>query len=375
MPGAGRPVPGRNKIIVSAKKAQADVEHLRPVSYETAGIREVQDLERWILAKPEILGEELLILTDQFSAFEGARDRLDILCVDRQAHVVVVELKRTESEGHADLQSLRYAAMVRGLNLVGAAHHLSAYRRRKGKETSPEEATKEILEFVRLDDEGAETTELDTEPRIIIGSPGFSDPLLATADFLSQHGVDVTCVSLDAYTLGDGHFILVPDVVYPIRQLAPLLREIREKDATRNEARKSADRTHVDHEWWDAEVGESSMRVVDILLKIVTEFNDRAEPYYTRAYIRLRVGQEERLPFWINPKKESVGVTVDLGDPQKADDWKLKLASAGFEAGLSPAGHVWFRLTPELRRRKANEPRRLLLRSIVRPGEKGLGLR
>ncbi|MCI4332661.1 MAG: hypothetical protein L3K01_02860 [Thermoplasmata archaeon] len=346
MPGATRPVATRNKIIVSAKKAQADVEHLRPVSYEAAGIREVQDLERWILAKPEILGEELLILTDQFSAFEGARDRLDILCLDRQAHVVVVELKRTESAGHADLQSLRYAAMVRGLNLVGAAHHLSEYRRRKGRETSPEEATKEILEFVRLDEEGAETTELDTEPRIIIGSPGFSDPLLATADFLSQHRIDVTCVSLDAYTFGEGHFILVPDVVYPIRQLAPLLREIRAKDDTRNEARKSADRTPVNREWWDAEVGESSMRVVDSLLGIIGGFNVQAQPYYTRSYIRLSAGQGGRLPLWINPKKEVVGITVDLGNPQKANDWKLKLDSVGLEAGLSRPEHVWFKLTP-----------------------------
>lgn len=240
MPGAEQPVPARRTVIVSAKKGQSDVEHLRPVSYETAGIREVQDLERWVLAKPEVLGEPLLVITDQFSVFEGARDRLDILCLDRQAHVVVVELKRTESAGYADLQSLRYAAMVRDLTLDLAAHRLSEYRRRKGKETSPDEAKSEILAFVQGDEEGPETTELDTEPRIIIGSPGFSDPLLATADFLGRHGIDVTCVSLDAYTFGEGHFILVPNVVFPIRQIAPLLRKIRDKEA----ARQSSTRTH-----------------------------------------------------------------------------------------------------------------------------------
>ena len=37
----------------------------------------------------------------------------NLLCIDREANLVVVELKRTEDGGHMDLQAIRYAAMSR----------------------------------------------------------------------------------------------------------------------------------------------------------------------------------------------------------------------------------------------------------------------
>lgn len=80
----------RSSILVKVRKGEHTVSHLVPVRFEDAGIREVQDLETWILAKPEVLGEPLLVLDDEFNAFEGAKDRLDILALDQQGHIVVV---------------------------------------------------------------------------------------------------------------------------------------------------------------------------------------------------------------------------------------------------------------------------------------------
>jgi RecB family endonuclease NucS len=138
----------RNSIIISVKEGEKSVTHLIPVRLQEAGIREVRDLQMWILEKPEVLGEPLLILDDQFSKFEGARDRPDILCVDREGHIVVVELKRTDTADDADLQSLRYAAMLRSLTIDDAAGILSRSRRMTEKGLSEENAKKEILEFM-----------------------------------------------------------------------------------------------------------------------------------------------------------------------------------------------------------------------------------
>lgn len=239
MPDPTESTSTRSSIILSVKKGDGSVHHLKPVKFEDAGIREVQDLEKWILAKPEVLGEPLLVLDDEYSKFEGARDRLDILCLDRQGHIVVVELKRTETAGHADLQSLRYAAMVQPYTLNDAAGILSASRQRQGNGLRVEDARGEILKFMEEGEAEIAPTELDTEPRIIIASSGFSEQVLTTADYLKKHGIDITCVSLSAYSLGEGHFVVVPETVFPVRQLQNFLRKLR----TKEEAVQSANRT------------------------------------------------------------------------------------------------------------------------------------
>src|SRR6476620_1912912 len=60
----------------------------------------------------EVLGDDLLVVAEEFGEFEDTHRRIDLLCVDRSARLVVVELKRTEDGGHMELQVLRYAAMV-----------------------------------------------------------------------------------------------------------------------------------------------------------------------------------------------------------------------------------------------------------------------
>jgi hypothetical protein len=59
-----------------------------------------------------VLGPDLLVVAEEFGDFEDTHRRIDLLCIDKTARLVVVELKRTEDGGHMELQALRYAAMV-----------------------------------------------------------------------------------------------------------------------------------------------------------------------------------------------------------------------------------------------------------------------
>ena len=48
-----------------------------------------------------------MVLAEEFGDWQDSRRRIDLLCLDRDAGLVVVELKRTEDGGHMELQAIR----------------------------------------------------------------------------------------------------------------------------------------------------------------------------------------------------------------------------------------------------------------------------
>src|SRR4051812_13132866 len=81
-------------------------------TFATQGVLERRHLQAALRGHIEVLGDDLLVIAEEFGEFTDANRRIDLLCVDRSGRLVVVELKRTETGGAMDLQALRYAAMV-----------------------------------------------------------------------------------------------------------------------------------------------------------------------------------------------------------------------------------------------------------------------
>ena len=81
---------------------------------EAAGLRERQHLQEWVLATPEILGEDVLIVTSEFDQWfskEGRDpDRLDVLGLGQDGRLVVAELKRDLTPDLVTMQAINYAA-------------------------------------------------------------------------------------------------------------------------------------------------------------------------------------------------------------------------------------------------------------------------
>ena len=77
-----------------------------PAQFAGLGIYERQDLQRLLRHQPSALGEDLYIVAEEFGQWADARRRIDLLAVDKAAHLVVIELKRTDDGGHMELQSL-----------------------------------------------------------------------------------------------------------------------------------------------------------------------------------------------------------------------------------------------------------------------------
>ena len=62
-------------------------------------------------------------------------------------------------------------------------------------------ARREILEFLELD--SAEEAELTDEVRIVLVSADFSTELTTSVIWLNRHGIDLTCVRLKPYRMGE----------------------------------------------------------------------------------------------------------------------------------------------------------------------------
>src|SRR5690349_8486120 len=83
-----------------------------PAAFGDLKILERDDLQRLLRQQPEVLGEDLKIISEEFGNWEDSKRRIDLLALDRSARLVVIEIKRTTDGGHMELQAIRYAAMV-----------------------------------------------------------------------------------------------------------------------------------------------------------------------------------------------------------------------------------------------------------------------
>lgn len=122
---------------------------LPDTSFSTEGVKEKQDLQRILKSQIDVLDPDLLVIAEEYGDWEESHRRIDLLALDREAKLVVIELKRTGDGGHMELQALRYAAMVSKMTFRQAVDAYRAFLTREGNDTDPEEG---ILGFLNWDD-------------------------------------------------------------------------------------------------------------------------------------------------------------------------------------------------------------------------------
>ncbi|WP_164155265.1 DUF4268 domain-containing protein [Sandarakinorhabdus rubra] len=191
---------------------------LTPVSatsFETERLSERGDIQRLLKDRIECLEDGLMVLAEEFSDWQDSSRRIDLLCLDTDANLVVVELKRTNDGGHMELQALRYAAMVSAMTFDQAVEAYSRFRVQNGKGTIDHDAARsEILAFLNWPEPVEDDFAKDT--RIILASADFSKELTTSVIWLRERQIDIRCVRLKPYRLEDGR------VLMDIQQLIPL---------------------------------------------------------------------------------------------------------------------------------------------------------
>jgi hypothetical protein len=141
----------------------------------------------------------------------------------------VIELKRDAVSACADLQAIRYAAMVSAMTIDRLIPHFIAYRKKYfGDQLALGEARDQIVSFV----EAEEFVELSTQPRIILCSEGFSQEITTTVLWLRSFNMDVSCVTITPYKVGE-QLVIVPKVLIPLEEAKQYLIDIKVKEEKR----------------------------------------------------------------------------------------------------------------------------------------------
>lgn len=203
-------------------------------TFTSLNIWERHHIQEWVRSNPEILGEDLLVVSIEFDRFSNSNDRLDVLALDRAGNLVVVELKRDSAAGYADLQAVRYAAMVSSMTVALLIPFYMAYQRKYyDRLLTDEDAKNELTEFV----ENESFTELSNKPRIILCSEGFSQEITATVLWLREFEVDISCVKITPYQIDD-KVVIVPTTIIPLQEANQYLIEIRHKEEAKERSKK-----------------------------------------------------------------------------------------------------------------------------------------
>jgi hypothetical protein len=209
--------------------------------FATEGILERTHLQAAIRNNISLLGDDLLVVAEEFGDFSDAHRRIDLLCVDREARPVVIELKRTNYGGHMELQALRYAAMISAMTfetLVGILEkHLG-----HDEEDGSSEARSQLAGW--LDGVGGEAAVVRRDVRLILASADFGKEITTTVLWLNDtFGMDIRCVRMTPYRL-DGRLLLNIEQVIPLPEAEEFMIKLRDREAAaRGEPSSSRDYT------------------------------------------------------------------------------------------------------------------------------------
>ena len=187
-----------------------DMSAIEKTTYAALGLFERQDLQRILRDCLHRVVPGTLVLDEEFSQWESAR-RMDLLALDADRRLIVVELKRQDG-GHMELQALRYAAMVSTLTFEQAITVHMEYRRKRGEILSASDAEAAIREH--LDDPEGSIT-FDASVRILLIAESFNAEITSAALYMNSQGLDITCVRMTPYKLGER-------ILVDVEQLIPL---------------------------------------------------------------------------------------------------------------------------------------------------------
>lgn len=212
--------------------ASEEIRPLLKTTFSQMQLQERRDLQRLLRANISVVAPDTLVIAEEFGDWDESRRRIDLLGIDRNANLVVIELKRTEDGGHMELQAIRYAAMVSTMTFDQAADVFGRYLTQIG--TSDTDARAKLLDFLGWDEPDDDAFAQDV--RIVLASAEFARELTTAVLWLIDRGIDIRCVRLQPYDQDGRVFVDVQQII-PLPEMAEYQVRVAEKKRKEREAR------------------------------------------------------------------------------------------------------------------------------------------
>ncbi len=208
---------------------------LQKTTFANEKIDERNDLQKYFLNSIEVIEHDLFIIANEFNDWQDSRRSIDILCIDKDANLVVIELKKTEDGGHMELQSIRYAAMISNMTFTKAVRAYKKYTEKHVLEI--ENPEKEILNFLEWDEPREELFGQDI--RIILVSANFSKEITTSVLWLNERELDIKCIRVKPQRDNGILFFDIQQIV-PLPETQDYQIKIREKVSEERQSRRDS---------------------------------------------------------------------------------------------------------------------------------------
>ncbi|GAB4041763.1 hypothetical protein [Spirosoma gilvum] len=221
---------------------QGELKQAKPfesISFTEIGVLERKHIQEWIRHNPKMFGEELMVISIEFNQFEQIGDRPDVLALDRNGNLVIIELKRDSFAAYADLQAIRYAALLSTVTVDDIVPMYLYYCQRylNQPEQTFDVAKSQLEDFIN----DSAFTQLSNNPRIILCAENFSPAITTTVLWLNKVGLNVACIRIQPY-LVDNQIIIVPTKIIPTPEASQYTVRLQRKEQLEAEEQQRRNR-------------------------------------------------------------------------------------------------------------------------------------
>jgi hypothetical protein len=208
-------------------RSENRLEKLEEKRFSDLNLREREHLQEWLAGQPDALGEELLIIQKEFDGFDGTRERLDLLALDKDGQLVVIENKLDDSGRDVTWQALKYTAYVSSLTKAQIVeihqHYLDRY-------CGGGNASDRICEFLEAEELGEVVLNEGNGQRLFFVAANFRKEVTSTVLWLREHKIDARCFKVVPYAFGEELFVDIQPVI-PTPEAADFMIGMAEKES------------------------------------------------------------------------------------------------------------------------------------------------
>ena len=230
----------KGKQVFQVIRSQNRLVRLEERRFSDLNLRERENLQEWLAQMPEALGEELLIIQKEFDGFADTRERLDLLALDKDGHLVVIENKLDDSGRDVVWQALKYVAYCSNLTQKDI---FQVYQKYLDRWSPSEDAAANLREFFEVEDLDEVVLNPGNEQRLVLIAANFRKEATAGVLWLLGHGVRAQCFRVVPYSFGEELFIDLQQII-PTPEAADYMIGMAAKDSEEKSAQGAQRRSH-----------------------------------------------------------------------------------------------------------------------------------